>query len=51
MGLLEETYRLPMVPPKESSRARIREVLDALKGALKGVPALAGSSGSSGGRE
>ena len=46
MGLLEETYRLPMVPPKDSSRARIREVLDA----LKRVPALAGSSGSSGGR-
>jgi 4-hydroxy-tetrahydrodipicolinate synthase len=50
MGLLEETYRLPMVPPKESSRARIREVLDALKGAVKAVPALAGSPGASGGR-
>jgi 4-hydroxy-tetrahydrodipicolinate synthase len=33
LGLIEETYRLPMVPPKDSSRARIREVLDALKGA------------------
>ena len=46
MGLLEETYRLPMVPPKESSRARIREVLDAFKGAH----VLAGSSGTTGGR-
>jgi 4-hydroxy-tetrahydrodipicolinate synthase len=27
MGLLEETYRLPMVPASESSRARIKEVL------------------------
>jgi 4-hydroxy-tetrahydrodipicolinate synthase len=33
LGLMEETYRLPMVPPTESSRARIREVLDRLKGA------------------
>jgi len=33
LGLIEEIYRLPMVPPKDSSRARIREVLDALKGA------------------
>ncbi len=24
MGLLEEVYRLPMVPPAEASRARIR---------------------------
>ena len=31
MGLLDEVYRLPMVPPKESSRARIREVLEGLK--------------------
>jgi 4-hydroxy-tetrahydrodipicolinate synthase len=46
MGLLDEVYRLPMVPPKESSRARIREVLDALKGTA-GVPA---SSSGSGGR-
>jgi 4-hydroxy-tetrahydrodipicolinate synthase len=35
MGLLEETYRLPMVPPRDSTRARIREVLRA----LDGVPA------------
>jgi 4-hydroxy-tetrahydrodipicolinate synthase len=27
MGLLEENYRLPMVPPSEGSRARIAEVL------------------------
>jgi 4-hydroxy-tetrahydrodipicolinate synthase len=46
MGLLEELYRLPMVPPKESSRARIREVLDA----LKGTAPVRASSGGSGGR-
>jgi 4-hydroxy-tetrahydrodipicolinate synthase len=27
MGLLEEVYRLPMVPPADSSRARIRQTL------------------------
>ncbi|HSC29124.1 MAG TPA: 4-hydroxy-tetrahydrodipicolinate synthase, partial [Vicinamibacterales bacterium] len=27
LGLLEEIYRLPMVPPREASRAKIREVL------------------------
>ena len=27
MGLLEEVYRLPMVPPRETSRERIEEVL------------------------
>lgn len=31
MGLIEESYRLPMVAPREASRARIREVLGALK--------------------
>jgi 4-hydroxy-tetrahydrodipicolinate synthase len=31
MGLLEEVYRLPMVPPREASRARIRQVIDDLK--------------------
>jgi 4-hydroxy-tetrahydrodipicolinate synthase len=31
MGLLEEVYRLPMVPPREPSRARIRQVLGELK--------------------
>lgn len=30
MGLLEEVYRLPMVPPREASRARIREALQAV---------------------
>ena len=30
MGLLEENYRLPMVPPSDASRARISEVLNAL---------------------
>ena len=50
MGLLEETYRLPMVAPKESSRARIREVLDSLKRALRGDRVLAGSAGTTGGR-
>jgi 4-hydroxy-tetrahydrodipicolinate synthase len=30
MGLLEEHYRLPMVPPRDASRRRIREVLSAL---------------------
>ncbi len=35
MGLIEENYRLPMVPPRESSRARIKEVLRT----LEGVPA------------
>lgn len=29
MGLLEEVYRLPMVPPREASRARILEALQA----------------------
>jgi 4-hydroxy-tetrahydrodipicolinate synthase len=27
MGLLEERYRLPMVPPRPESRDRIRKVL------------------------
>ena len=35
MGLIEENYRLPMVPPRESSRVRIKEVLRT----LEGVPA------------
>jgi 4-hydroxy-tetrahydrodipicolinate synthase len=30
MGLLEENFRLPLVPIQEKSRARIREVLDEL---------------------
>jgi 4-hydroxy-tetrahydrodipicolinate synthase len=47
MGLLEEVYRLPMVPPKEASRARIRQVLDSLKG---DAALAAGSPGAAGGR-
>ena len=31
LGLLEEVYRLPMVPPREASRAKIRQVLGELK--------------------
>jgi 4-hydroxy-tetrahydrodipicolinate synthase len=37
MGLLEETYRLPMCPPKPESKAKIVKILkelDLLKGAL-----------------
>ncbi len=30
MGLLEEQFRLPLVPVKEASRARVREVLNGL---------------------
>ena len=30
MGLLEEQFRLPLVPVKDASRARVREVLDGL---------------------
>jgi 4-hydroxy-tetrahydrodipicolinate synthase len=42
MGLLEEVFRLPMVPPREASRARIHEVLQHLRSAR----AMAGASGS-----
>ena len=31
LGLLEEVYRLPMVPPREASRAKIRQVLAEMK--------------------
>lgn len=37
MGLVEEVYRLPMVPPRQESRARIQKVLLDL-GQLKGAP-------------
>jgi 4-hydroxy-tetrahydrodipicolinate synthase len=30
MGLLEEVFRLPMVPPRDASRARIRSVLETM---------------------
>jgi 4-hydroxy-tetrahydrodipicolinate synthase len=39
MGLIEEVYRLPMVPPRDSSRARIREVLAGLRLLPASVPA------------
>jgi 4-hydroxy-tetrahydrodipicolinate synthase len=39
MGLLNEIYRLPMVPPREPSRARIRETLAKL-GLLKQTAAV-----------
>jgi 4-hydroxy-tetrahydrodipicolinate synthase len=43
MGLLEEVYRLPMVPPRDASRARIRQVLDELTASrAKADPALVG---------
>ena len=31
LGLIEETYRLPMVPPSEKSRHRIAAVLKTMK--------------------
>jgi 4-hydroxy-tetrahydrodipicolinate synthase len=40
MGLLEENFRLPLVPIKEQSRTRIREVIAEL-GLLESVPAAA----------
>ncbi len=41
MGLLEENFRLPLVPITEKSRARIREVIAEL-GLLESAPATAG---------
>jgi 4-hydroxy-tetrahydrodipicolinate synthase len=38
MGLLEEVYRLPMVPPRPASKQRIDSVLQAL-GLVAGVHA------------
>ena len=40
MGLLEENFRLPLVPIQEKSRARIREVITEL-GLLESVHATA----------
>ena len=40
MGLLEENFRLPLVPSQEQSRARIREVITEL-GLLESVHAVA----------
>ena len=36
MGLLEPTFRLPMVPPSAASQKRVEEVLEPL-GLLAGV--------------
>ena len=44
MGLLAETYRLPMVPPRPDSRTKIQRVLSDL-GMLKDAPASDASSG------
>ena len=38
MGLLEEVYRLPMVPPRPASKQKIEAVLQPL-GIGEGVPA------------
>ena len=40
MGLIEEVYRLPMVPPREASREKIRHVLSSLN--LLATTAVAG---------
>lgn len=39
LGLLEEHYRLPMVPPGEASRARIGATLSSVQGALEALAA------------
>jgi hypothetical protein len=40
MGLLEETYRLPMVPPSDASRRRIVDALAAARiGEMAGATA------------
>jgi 4-hydroxy-tetrahydrodipicolinate synthase len=39
LGLLEEVYRLPMVPPRDASRARIAEILASLKPGVESVHA------------
>lgn len=41
MGMIEESYRLPLVPIQEQSRARLRQVLIEL-GLLKGIARAAG---------
>ncbi len=41
MGLLEPVWRLPLVPPKEENRARIRGVLEALELVPQGAVASA----------
>jgi 4-hydroxy-tetrahydrodipicolinate synthase len=39
MGLLEEHYRLPMVPPREASRARIAATLSSVQQAVEALSA------------
>ena len=38
MGLLDERYRLPMVPPRDASRERIAAVLASVRSELASVP-------------
>jgi 4-hydroxy-tetrahydrodipicolinate synthase len=42
LGLLEEHYRLPMVPPRDASRAKIAATLSSVQAALEEVMAGAG---------
>jgi 4-hydroxy-tetrahydrodipicolinate synthase len=42
LGLLEETYRLPMVPPREASRARIAATLSSVQAAVEELSAGSG---------
>jgi hypothetical protein len=37
LGLLEEIYRLPMVPPEPASKARIAAVLQSVTGRTPAV--------------
>jgi 4-hydroxy-tetrahydrodipicolinate synthase len=43
LGLLEERYRLPMVPPSEGSRARIAATLSSVQQAVESLSAGMGS--------
>jgi 4-hydroxy-tetrahydrodipicolinate synthase len=43
MGLLDERYRLPMVPPRDASREKIAATLTAVRAALESLTAGAGS--------
>src|SRR5262245_13745378 len=42
MGLLEEVYRLPMVPPREASRVKIRQVVEQFAARTRRDPAMVG---------
>ena len=50
MGLLEEAYRLPMVPPRQESRAKIQKVLNDL-GLLAASPSEAPGAASARGSQ